>query len=121
MPAGGDNSFQDEEPSFQERVSRDSPGRNAKRNADDYDRDPSWLVQQSHDSAPDRSYMTHGRKTIRTQDNQMHDDLWGRTPYIMTAVAQTPRRGPPASTQAQAKVQQQHALELLCCTSGFQG
>jgi hypothetical protein len=50
MLAGGDNSFQGEEPSSQERVSRDSPGRNAKRNADDHDRDPSWLLQQSQES-----------------------------------------------------------------------
>jgi hypothetical protein len=77
MFAGGDDSFQTEEPSSQERVSRDSPARNAKGNADDYDQDPSWLLQQSHESAPDRTHVIHGRKTIRTHDGQTHDGMRG--------------------------------------------
>jgi hypothetical protein len=75
MLAGSDDSFQSEESSSQERVSSNSPARNTKRNAENYDQGPSWLLQQSLESAPDRTHMPRGRKTIRTHDGQMRDDM----------------------------------------------
>jgi hypothetical protein len=75
MLAGGNDSFHTEGPSSPERVSRDYTVRYTKRNADDYDQDPSWFLQQSRESAPDRTRMIHGRRASRTHDGQMRDDM----------------------------------------------
>jgi hypothetical protein len=58
-----------------QRVARNSPARNAKRDADNYDQDLSLLLQQSHESAPDMTRVMRGRKALRTHDRMMHDDM----------------------------------------------
>jgi hypothetical protein len=68
---GDENSFQDIDPQDERRPS----GRNIKRNTEMYDRDESWLLQQSDESAPDNNFMVNGRKAIRTNDNMMLDDV----------------------------------------------
>jgi hypothetical protein len=75
MRAGDDDSFHSGGPSSPERVSRDSTARNAKRDPDDYDRDPSRVLQQSHQSAPDVTRVVRGRKALRTYDGLMRDDV----------------------------------------------
>jgi hypothetical protein len=67
---GGREILMTDIPSSPDRVTR-----NAKRNKREGDLDPSWLLQQSHESAPDVTRMIYGRKAIRTHDGLMRDDV----------------------------------------------
>jgi hypothetical protein len=67
---GSDNSLQQDMPSSPEGVIR-----NRKRNKDEGNLDPSWMLQQSHESAPDVTHVIYGRKAIRIRDGLMHDDV----------------------------------------------
>jgi hypothetical protein len=48
-----------------------------KRNTEDWDRDPSWLAEQSNEMAPDIMHNVHGRKISRSDNNAMHIDAHG--------------------------------------------
>jgi hypothetical protein len=69
--AGIEDSFEDIDPPEE----HSSLGRQHKRNSDMFDRDGSWVLQQSHESAPDANLMANIRRAIRTSDNTMHDDM----------------------------------------------
>jgi hypothetical protein len=69
--AGAEGSFRD----IDSRDERSPPGRNVKRTTEMFGRDESWLLRQSHKSAPDRNFMVNGREEIRTDDNMTHDDM----------------------------------------------
>jgi hypothetical protein len=89
IPAGGTGSSFQEIDAREERYRQDRPGEFAcsmdhgpidsapglafKRATEMYDRDESWMLQQSHESDADIHVMLHGRKALRTNDVMLND------------------------------------------------